>query len=233
MISEIIMIFFWFILAYVIGSFPTAYLAGKWLRGMDIRRYGSGNVGGVNVWESVAWWAIVPVGLVDVGKGVLAVGGARWLNLSPEVQAAAGLAAICGHNWSLFLRFSGGRGIATLVGVLLLLAPREVVVMAMALIGGKLMREVALGCGLGALALPLVALALREPPLVVWACVGMTIIVFAKRLISNPGTVVDVEDWKSVVRNRLLFDRDISDKEAWVHRAPSENEQREMLETEN
>ena len=225
--------FFWLLFAYVLGSFPTAYVAGRWLKGVDIRRYGSGNVGGANVWEMVARWAIVPVALMDVGKGALAVYGARWLNLGPETQTAAGLAAICGHNWSLFLGFSGGRGISVLLGALLLLAPREMAVVALALVVGKAVRNVSLVCGLGVLALPIVALTLREPAFVVWGCLGITIIVFAKRLLSNhPGTGIAGKDWKEVLRNRLLFDRDIQDKGAWIHRLASEQAENEMMETE-
>jgi len=96
--------------AYLLGSIPTAYLAGRWLKGIDIRQHATGNVGGSNVWHSVTHWAIVPVGLFDVCKAALPA----WLALGPlelgyPLAIGVGLCAALGHAWSPFLGLTGGR----------------------------------------------------------------------------------------------------------------------------
>ena len=116
------------VVAYLLGSFPTAYLAGR-TKGVDIRKLGSGSVGGSNVATVTSRWLIFPVGIIDVGKGMLAVLLAKWLDVSMTWQVIAGLFAIAGHNWSIFLGFVGGRGIGTSVGVLIVLFPLAFVVL--------------------------------------------------------------------------------------------------------
>ena len=114
--------------AYLLGSVPTAYIAGKLIGGIDVRKHGSGSVSGSNVWASVARWAVVPVGIADILKGLIPLFIAQLAELSVGVQGIVGLAAIAGHNWSIFLRFTGGRGITTMMGVLVLLARWELLV---------------------------------------------------------------------------------------------------------
>ena len=106
--------------AYFLGSFPTSYLVGKALRGIDIRQHGSGNVGATNVYRVVGKLPGLFVLLVDISKGWLA---AAWLARSETTQALFGLCAVCGHIWSPFLGFRGGKGVATALGALLGLAP--------------------------------------------------------------------------------------------------------------
>ena len=110
--------------AYLLGSIPSAYQAGRWLKGIDVRQYVTGNVGGSNVFHSVSRWAIVPVAIFDIGKAALAA----WLALyvlewGPAVAMAAGLCVFIGHNWSLFLDFKGGRGLSCVAGTLLVVFP--------------------------------------------------------------------------------------------------------------
>lgn len=121
-------------LAYLVGSFPSAYLAGKLIKGIDIREHGSGNSGATNVMRTVN----VPVGilvfLLDAGKGFLALWAfpylAGYLPLGLAVSAdsmyfsiVVASCVIAGHIWSVFLRFKGGKGVATTFGVMLYLAP--------------------------------------------------------------------------------------------------------------
>ena len=115
--------------AYLLGSVPAAYIAGRLLKGIDIRKYGSGVSSGSNVWHSVSRWAIIPVGVFDVLKGAIPVAVAYpVLDFPMWAQGVVGLAAISGHSWSVFLGFSGGRGFATMVGVLLIFAPWELII---------------------------------------------------------------------------------------------------------
>ncbi len=110
-------------IGYLLGSLPTGLVVVRALTGTDIRNAGSGNIGTVNVYRVTGLWASAVVLAVDMLKGAAAVVLARTWGLTASVQVAAGLAAIAGHNWSLFLRFRGGKGIATSFGVLLAISP--------------------------------------------------------------------------------------------------------------
>jgi glycerol-3-phosphate acyltransferase PlsY len=104
-------------IGYLLGSFPSGYVVGR-LRGIDVRQWGSGRIGGTNVLRSAGPWAAILVVLGDVAKGVLAVFVAKALVGSPSAEVLAGLAAILGHDFSIFVTFSGGRGVATTLGAL-------------------------------------------------------------------------------------------------------------------
>lgn len=109
-------------LAYAIGSLPTGVLVGRAL-GVDVRAAGSGNIGATNVARLLGRWAGFLTLLCDVGKGVAAVAMARWLGGHDAIVHAAAVAALLGHVFSVFLRFDGGKGVATGFGVCLALAP--------------------------------------------------------------------------------------------------------------
>jgi len=115
------------IISYLIGSIPTAFLLGKFLKGIDIRDFGSGNVGATNAFRVLGKPIGTAVLIFDVFKGFFVVAvlakGWPWTGLPIEVKAIAlGLIAIIGHNWPIFLRFKGGKGIAISLGVILGLA---------------------------------------------------------------------------------------------------------------
>jgi len=107
------------VLSYLIGAVPTGLVLVRVLKGEDIRRHGSGNIGTVNVLRVAGPAVAVTVLAVDVLKGLVPILLAMRLALSPWVIVSCGLAAIAGHNWSVFLGFRGGKGIATSFGVLL------------------------------------------------------------------------------------------------------------------
>ncbi|MFO7153355.1 MAG: glycerol-3-phosphate 1-O-acyltransferase PlsY [Caldicoprobacter oshimai] len=107
---------------YLLGSIPPSFLAGKIVRNIDIRQYGSGNAGATNVLRVLGVKAGIAVFLADILKGVLAALIGRWMG-GETGAALAGFAAIVGHNWPVFLNFRGGKGIATSFGVLLVLFP--------------------------------------------------------------------------------------------------------------
>ena len=109
--------------AYLLGSVPAAYLVAKWSRGIDLRQYGSGSVGASNVVAVASRWWSIPVIIFDLGKGLVMVWVAQLLGLGVAQQVTVGLAVIVGHNWPVFLRFSGGRGILTTLGVVSILVP--------------------------------------------------------------------------------------------------------------
>ena len=108
---------------YVIGAIPFGLLAGKLLRGIDVRKYGSGKIGTANVARSMGMRIGLMVMLLDMGKGAIAVFLGRFVSQDEIVPALAGIAAVAGHNWSVFIGFTGGRGVSTGVGGLFALAP--------------------------------------------------------------------------------------------------------------
>lgn len=105
--------------AYLVGSLPFGLYIARWWKGIDVREHGSGNIGATNVYRVVGAPAGVLVFVLDVGKGFMPAVAASWLGLGAVWQVAAGMAAIIGHNFSPFLRFKGGKGVATSLGVLL------------------------------------------------------------------------------------------------------------------
>ena len=112
------------IIGYLLGSIPSAYIAARLVTGKDIRQMGGGNVGGLNVHREVGAWPALAVGIVDLSKGTAAVAIAYWLlDLSPVFVLLTGLAAVIGHNWMVWLKFSGGKGMGVTIGVLSVLMP--------------------------------------------------------------------------------------------------------------
>ena len=198
----------------VIGSVPVAYLTGRLLGGIDLRRSGSGNVGASNVWQSVSKASVVPVGLAEIGQGLLGILIAKLTGETLTVQVLAGLAAIAGHNWSPFLRFTGGRGIAHAIGFMLVLSwPALGVFTGLSLLGVAL-RAVPQLVGLGIALGPLAALAAGQSPEIVAGTAGVALLVLAKRLLTNqPSWPADASH---VLLNRLLYDRDTRERDTWV-----------------
>ena len=194
--------------AYLLGSIPSAYLMGRWRRGIDVRRVGSGNVGGSNLRETVGLWATVAVGLFDVAKGALPAWLGLRLGLGETVACLAGLAAVVGHNWSLWLRFQGGRGMASTLGILLILFPAGLLWVLSALMLGALTHWVPLLHGLSVLALPLLSLGLGEADVVTLTGVALAVLMVVKRIEANEGRQTLSPDLRRVWCMRLLYDRD-------------------------
>jgi glycerol-3-phosphate acyltransferase PlsY len=119
--------------AYLIGSVPSAYLASRFLAGADPRRVGSSSMGGMNVLRNVGVLPGVLTAVGDVAKGYVAVRLASAAGVSPLAVAAAGIAAVAGHDWMLFMGFRGGKGIATSLGAYLAMLPWAALVLAVAI----------------------------------------------------------------------------------------------------
>jgi glycerol-3-phosphate acyltransferase PlsY len=153
---------------YLVGSVPSGLVVGRLFFGIDVRRYGSGNIGATNVLRTLGLGAAALVFALDLAKGTIPVALAHWLFADPWWQVATALAAVAGHNWSIYLRFRGGRGVTTSIGALLAMTPLLTllaVATGVAVIG--LSRYVSLGSLTGA-AMGLLAVAVsvtlaREP----------------------------------------------------------------------
>ena len=163
------------ILSYLIGSIPTSIIVSKLARGIDIRDYGSGNAGGTNVMRVLGWKHGLFVIVLDALKGVLAVvvvarlhyGSMPFNNVTPFddftlVQIIAGISAVIGHIWTVFAGFKGGKGIATALGMLLMITTVDMLVaIGVFVLVVSISKYVSLGSIFGAIAVPL-TLVVRE-----------------------------------------------------------------------
>ncbi len=163
------------ILSYLVGSIPTSIIVTKISKGIDIRDYGSGNAGGTNVMRVLGWKQGLLVIILDAFKGVIAVvviarlhyGSMPFNNATPFddftlVQIIAGVAAVIGHIWTVFAGFRGGKGIATALGMLLMISTVDLLIaVGVFIIVVSISRYVSLGSIIGAITVPL-ALVIRE-----------------------------------------------------------------------
>jgi glycerol-3-phosphate acyltransferase PlsY len=221
--------------AYLVGSVPTAYIVGRWRRGIDIRQYGSGNVGASNLLRVSSRWLAIVVIIVDLGKGILMVWAAQAAGLALAQQVAVGLAAIIGHNWPVFLRFSGGRGILTTMGVAFALplvngplVPWAFIIsLALAAVFIFGLHNLPVGTVAGMAALPLVSWITYEPLAFILGFLAMFLLMVIRRLMAPRTSLTASVSTGELLINRLLLDRDIKDKEAWIYRKPARSAEKE------
>ena len=163
------------LLSYLVGSIPNSIIISKAVKGIDIRKHGSGNAGGTNVMRVLGWKHGMLVILLDALKGAIAVvviarlhyGPLPFVNVSPFddftlVQIIAGMAAVVGHIWTIFASFKGGKGIATALGMMLMLITVDMLIaLGVFVLVVSISRYVSLGSILTAIAVPSV-LYIRE-----------------------------------------------------------------------
>ena len=206
--------------AYFVGAVPAAYLAVKWVYGVDIRDYGSGKVGVSNVFRSFSRWLGVGVGAYDVCKGALMVWIAQLLGFGIPEQTAVGLIAIIGHSWSVFMHFNAGRGVATALGVACVLwhwgLPVFFVIAAITAITGGSAIPVLVGVAI----MPLVSWLMGEPLSLTLGLLSLFVLLMIRRLTAPR------EDKSASIRTgelllaRFLFDRDtFKQKDLKIHGA--------------
>ncbi len=118
------------ILGYLLGSIPTAYIAGRLLKGQDIRQMGDGNVGAANAFRQLGKKIGIGVFFVDAGKGALAILIAQAVGIPQLAILTTGATAVIGHSWPAFIGFRGGRGFATTIGVLAAVITRPMLILA-------------------------------------------------------------------------------------------------------
>ncbi len=183
------------VIAYLVGSVPTAYLLVRMALGQDIRTRGSGNVGGTNALRTAGWRIGITVTLIDVVKGVLAVWLMRLYNPESGWVAAAVLAAVLGHCYPVWLKFSGGKGVATGFGAFLVIAPLS----ALAALGLwfvvlAIARWVSLASMVASAAFPLLLKLIDRPDLRTLAAVSVAAVVIVLRHVSNMRKIVAGEE---------------------------------------
>ena len=225
--------------AYLLGSVPAAYVIARWRRGIDIRKYGSGNVGASNVLAAVSRRWSIPVTIFDIGKGAVIVWLAQALGLGVAQQITVGICTIVGHNWPIFLQFKGGRGVFTSLGVITMLSPKlGLIVLVMPYLLAPI-RQVSLGVFITLLSLPFFSWFLSQPldieerlPITL----GLTILALmgiSKRLMASRTPLSQSVPTARLIINRMLFDRDIRDRKAWINQPrPEVNSAEQPAETE-
>ncbi len=208
------------VFAYLLGSIPSGYLAGKWIKGIDLREYGSGTVSGSMVWEHVAKWAVFPVGIFDIFKGALPTWLSLKLGLSEQAAMVVGLTAVVGHNWPIYLNFQGGRGLSPFLGELFVLFPLGMLILLIGLGIGNRLKSPAIPL-FTIILLPVFAALFDGPESMLWLALGMTAITILKRLEANGRPLPeDPQERHDVILRRIFLDRDIQDHEEWIRREP-------------
>jgi glycerol-3-phosphate acyltransferase PlsY len=174
------------VVAYVSGSLPTAYLLVRLMTGKDVRATGSGNVGGTNALRTAGWKVGVAVTAIDVVKGALPV----WLmsRFNPESVwvAAAMLAAVLGHCYPVWLKFRGGKGVATCFGAFLVIAPfSALAALGLWIVVLVIWRWVALASMVASAAFPLILKLTDHPDMVTLVAVSAAAVIIILRHSSN------------------------------------------------
>jgi len=211
-INEVVTGIIAIVIGYLLGSTPSAYIAARLVIGKDVRQLGGGNVGGLNVYREVGVWPALVVGIVDLGKGAAAVAIAYWLlaltDLSQPWVLAVGLGAVIGHNWMLWLKFSGGKGMGAAIGALVVLMPLYeygpglLIFFGLILIPFIITRNVALSLDIGLLSLPFIGwLGMKSGLFVAWSIV-LGLIIGLKFLPTARAAWV-----KSEGKKEFIFDR--------------------------
>lgn len=214
------------VVSYLFGSVPLSYLTAR-SRGIDLRKQGSQQVGGGNLWRTTSRKLGLFVGIFDFLKGMLMIFIAWRVGLDAGLQFAVGLAAVVGHNWPVFLRFHGGRGIATTLGIIIILPCINVeeittwplvAFFAFGTAGLVIARRTPVPVLIGLILLPIVSAIVHEPLSLTMGYLAMVLIIVVKRLTAQPITEKIKTGMGRVLLNRLFFDRDVRDRTAWVHR---------------
>ena len=221
-----------YIYAYLIGSVPTAYIIARLAKGIDIRHYGSGSVGGSNLFQQTGWWGAIPLGVFEVFvKGASHIWiGLYVLDLERDSLAliVAPLLAAVGHNWSVFLRFTGGRGVVVTLGALIALPTLPpwilFVSLGIALAGWATTRSSGPAVLLAFLLLPLWSWLLHDSMALMVYSGCIIAVVIAKRLVANWERPAPHLSKRRVFMNRLLRDRDTDQREDWVSRGPTDDD---------
>lgn len=155
-----------FVMSYFLGSIPFGYLVGKYIKKIDITKHGSGNIGTTNAFRILGPGPASFVLAGDVLKGFIATFIAMQYSIT--IGLIAGLIVMAGHNWPIFLKFKGGRGVATGAGVVLALVPKVLLISLVIWIAIIfLTRYVSLGSIIGAITVPILMIIFKEPPIII------------------------------------------------------------------
>jgi len=198
------------ILGYLLGSIPFSYLVGRLAAGIDIGTVGSKNVGAHNVMLEVGRVPGILALLLDMGKGAAPVLLAELLNLSQGVALLAGVCAVLGHDFPLFLRFRGGRGLASSMGVALALMLREALIGALILLVVYLLltRNVAFSAAVGLVSMIVLAWLFGRPLTLVLSPLALMFLLGLRQFPEAWAMWMGAEDKRDLILHKWIFDRD-------------------------
>ena len=184
------------LVGYTVGTIPFALLLARRMRGADVRYVGSGNVGAANVLRTTGMSVGLIVMTLDISKGCAAVLFADRTGADDAMQAAVGAAAVVGHVFPVWLKFRGGKGVATACGVFAVLAPQATVVAgAVCVVAVWITRYVSVGSILGSLLLPLLAYLTNASQPVVTTSIGVAILVLYRHR-ANVSRLQSGNEWR-------------------------------------
>ncbi len=220
--------------AYLLGSVPAAYLVAKLSRGIDLRQYGSGNVGASNLIRATSKRIAIPIIIFDIGKGMILVYLAKEMDMVVYQQVAVGVAVIMGHNWPVFLRFNGGRGILTALGVTFMLVPWLGLVALVIAFSLAPFHQLALGVIIAVVVLPPLSwffsspLGITEKLPVTLGFLLLFLIIGCRRLTAPQAAVATSIGKRQLFMNRLFFVWVVRDRKAWLARSPAQADSTEQ-----
>ena len=192
---------------------------GKWLKKIDLRNVDSGTPSSSMVWENVSHWALFPVGIFDIFKSAIPCWLGKQLGFDINIIILTGIAAIIGHNWSIFLNLNGGRGLSTILGVLLVIFPLGFPWMLFFLGIGFLLGDSAPWALLSLFLLPVFMHFEGSSQAILWSAPAILIITIIKRLEANRRLLPEKpSERRFTIFLRIVFDRDIRSHKDWIHR---------------
>jgi len=203
MINEILLL----IIAYLLGSIPFGYLITKYTTKKNLMEIGWKKNSGSNVFKNVGLWQGVFTFVFDVGKGFLAVYLARYFGFSEILQVFCGVLAVAGHNWSVFLGLKGGRGLAALIGALLVISPKVLIISLIPCILFTIIWTASIGTLLAFLTGVIFSFSFMGYEMAGWLMLISLIPVLIKRL-SPIKDLQNNPNHKELMENRLIFDQD-------------------------
>lgn len=204
--------------AYLWGSIPWSWLIAWWAARVDLRHFGSASVGVSNVQQATGWDAAALAAGLDVNKGLLPAYLALHAGWNAEWAMGLGVAAALGHCWSPWLGWRGGRGVAVTVGTLFPLFWPGAMWLLLWLLLGRWVGRVPEANLVALITLPVLVWLLGASPPLVTGTTALTVLLLLKRLEANRLPPPPGLSRREVLRNRLLYDRDVADRDAWVRR---------------
>lgn len=207
------------LVAYAWGSLPPTYVVARWRKGIDLREYGSGNVGGMNLGVLLGKQWAVAIGALDWAKGLLPALVARLVGWDWTSVVLVSLATVVGHNWSRYLGFKGGRGIAATIGLLFAWDLRLALLFLAIVAIGWITNYGPQSCLIALTLLAPMAWLFAAPMEIVWGSVALLVISIIKRLEANRLPLPsDAREKRTVLLRRLWLDRDIESDREWQER---------------
>ncbi|HDP36944.1 MAG TPA: glycerol-3-phosphate acyltransferase [Candidatus Atribacteria bacterium] len=169
------------ILSYLFGSTPTAYLIFKKKKGRDIRKYGYKNMGALNVYHLLGPFHALITFLIDMAKGAIPIWVAQSLEMSGSGMILCSLMAIAGHNWPVFLNFHGGKGVATSLGIMMVLMKRQLLFwLVLVAIFFSVIKNFSFSMGLSFLLIPLSSWWMQEPAYIIYLSISIPLLMLLR-----------------------------------------------------